>query len=109
VDIVIVGADADAVATALAQARAGQRVLIVVRARRSALVGRLRRAVREAGRTLGGRVAILTGAEVVCVDGVRSVEAVVMRDIRSGRLVAVNASAIVFCDNRTPKEAPCHP
>jgi hypothetical protein len=40
----------------------------------------------------------MTNAEVVCVDGVEGVEAVVIRDVRTGRLRAVNASAFLSCD-----------
>ena len=37
----------------------------------------------------------MTNAEVVCVDGVDGVEAVVIRHSRTGRLSAVNASAFL--------------
>ena len=37
----------------------------------------------------------MTSAEVVCVDGVDAVEAVVVRHAPTGRLSAVNASAFV--------------
>src|SRR5436190_13141776 len=41
------------------------------------------------------RLAVVTGAERVCVDGIDSVEAVVIRRIRTGRLIGFNASAIL--------------
>ena len=41
---------------------------------------------------------VMTNAEVVCVDGVGGVEAVVVRYTRTGRLCAVNASAFLSCD-----------
>jgi hypothetical protein len=37
----------------------------------------------------------MTNAEVVCVDGIGGVEAVVVRYTRTGRLRAVNASAFL--------------
>ena len=40
----------------------------------------------------------MTRAEVVCVDGVDGVEAVVIRHAPTGRLSAVNASAFVSFD-----------
>jgi len=43
----------------------------------------------------------MTNAEVVCVDGVDGVEAVVIRHARTGRLCAVNASAFPSCDGST--------
>jgi hypothetical protein len=43
----------------------------------------------------------MTNAEVVCVDGVERVEAVIIRYARTGRLFAVNASAFVSCDVAT--------
>jgi hypothetical protein len=42
---------------------------------------------------------VITGAEVVCVDGLDDVEAVVIRHARTGRLSAVNASAFVSSDS----------
>jgi hypothetical protein len=40
----------------------------------------------------------MTDAEVVCVDGVDGVEAVVVRYRRTGRLCAVNTPAFMWCD-----------
>ena len=40
-----------------------------------------------------------TSAEVVCVDGVDGVEAVIIRNTRTGRLSAVNASAFLSCES----------
>ena len=40
----------------------------------------------------------MTGAEVVCVDGVDGVEAIVIRSTRTGRLSAVNATMFLSCD-----------
>jgi hypothetical protein len=54
-------------------------------------VPRLRRLCRAAKNQL----TVMTNAEVVCVDGVHGVEAVVVRYTRTGRLCAVNTSAFL--------------
>jgi hypothetical protein len=41
---------------------------------------------------------VMTRAEVVCVDGVEGVEAVVIRYAHTGRLRAVNASSFLSCE-----------
>ena len=41
----------------------------------------------------------MTNAEIVCVDGVNGIEAIVIRYARTGRLYAVNASAFLPCDH----------
>jgi hypothetical protein len=48
----------------------------------------------------------MTGAEVVCVDGVNTVKAVVLRHARTGRLSAVNASAFVSFDASSQSQRP---
>ena len=95
VDLVIVGAHPPATSAAIESARRGMRVLVVIRSRRTDVVRRLRRSLRAAGENVQRRVTVLTGAEVVCVDGVHSVEVVVIRGVQTGRLIAVNASAIL--------------
>jgi NADPH-dependent 2,4-dienoyl-CoA reductase/sulfur reductase-like enzyme len=91
-------------AAAIEAARRGLRVLVVIRTRRARFGGRLRRSVRAAGEGLHRQLTVLTGAEVVCVDGIHSVEAVVIRRIRTGRLIGVNASAIlVFAGSDSPR------
>jgi hypothetical protein len=63
-------------------------------------VPRLRRLCRAAK----NQPTVMTNAEVVCVDGVHGVEAVVMRYTRTGRLCAVNTSAFLSCDgSKQPK------
>ena len=42
----------------------------------------------------------MSSAEVVCVDGVDGVEAVVVRHVATGNLSAVNASAFLSCDGQ---------
>ena len=95
VDLVIVGANARAAAAAIDAVRRGLRVLVVVRSRNARFGQRLRRSLRAAGEDLPRQLTVLTGAEVVCVDGIRSLEAVIIRRIRSGRLIGVNASAFL--------------
>jgi hypothetical protein len=48
----------------------------------------------------------MKNAEVVCVDGVDGVEAVVIRDVQTGRLHGVNTSAFVSCDGLRPEREP---
>ena len=48
----------------------------------------------------------MTSAEVVCVDGVDGVEAVVVRYRRTGRLCAVNTPAFLSCDGSTQPKWP---
>jgi hypothetical protein len=60
-------------------------------------VPRLRRLCRAAKNQL----TVMTNAEVVCVDGVHGVEAVVVRYTRTGRLCAVNTSAFLSYDGST--------
>jgi hypothetical protein len=94
VDVVIVGGNAAAMAAASDAVGRGLRVLVVTRSMRRGLAGRLRRAIRAAGMLAPRQLTVVTGSEVVCVDGVPHVEAVVVRRVRTGRLVAFNASAI---------------
>ena len=93
VDVVIVGADPAAMAATTEAARQGQRVLVVMRSRRAGLVRRLRQSLRAANSPQWA-VKIVTGAEVACVDGVTAVEAVLVRDLRTGRLRGFNAAGL---------------
>ena len=94
VDIVIAGADQAAIAAAIEAVRNGLRVLVVMRSTRASLVRRLRQELRSASVQSKGTLLIQTGAEVACADGVNAIEAVVVRDLRTGRLSAFNASAL---------------
>jgi thioredoxin reductase len=93
VDLVVTGDESAAVAEAVDAVRRGQRVLVVLRSAGPRIVSRLRRLCRAAK----NQPAVMTNAEVVCVDGVHSVEAVVVRYTRTGRLCAVNTSAFLSC------------
>lgn len=88
VDLVIAGGG-DAALTAAGDAlRRGLRVLIV-------LDGEVDEA-RRVRRILGSRqLAVIAHSEIVCVDGVNAIEAVVIRNKRTRRLWAVNASSVV--------------
>ena len=94
VDLVVTGDERAAGAAAVNAVQRGQRVLLVLRAANPRVVPRVRRLCRGAS----GQLIVMTSAEVVCVDGVDAVEAVVIRRSRSGRLWAVNASAFRSCD-----------
>jgi predicted dinucleotide-utilizing enzyme len=94
VDVVIAGGSAAAVAEAIDAARRGLKVLVVVRSGGN-LARRLRQRFRRALELSQPRVIVLTGAEVACVDGIHSIEAVVVCYIRSRRLVGFNASALL--------------
>lgn len=97
VDLVIAGGGSAALAAATDALRRGRRVLIVLRG--DASEGRrVRRGLRNGRNADDGQVAVITNAEVVCVDGVDGVEAVVIRSERTGRLCAVNTSAFLSCD-----------
>ena len=94
VDLVVTGDESAAVAAAVDAVRRGQRVLVVLHSDGSQVVPRLRRFCPAAKSEL----TVITNAEVVCVDGVDSVEAVVVRYTRTGRLCAVNTSTFLSCD-----------
>ena len=83
VDLVVTGDERAAVAAAVDAVRRGQRVLVVLRSGGPRIVPRLRRLCRAAKNQL----TVMTNAEVVCVDGVDGVEAVVVRYTRTGRAV----------------------
>ena len=96
VDVVVTGDESAALAAAVDAVRRGQRVHVVLRSSGSRVMPRLRRVCR-ADKVDDRELTVSTNAEVVCVDGVDGVEAVVIRDARTGRLSAVNASAVVSC------------
>jgi hypothetical protein len=94
VDLVVTGDERAAAAAAVDAVRRGQRVLVVLRSGNSRVMPRVRRLCRGANGQLIG----MTNAEVVCVDGVDAVEAVVVRYRRTGHLCAVNTPAFMSCD-----------
>ena len=93
VDLVVVG-DGDAARAAAVDAlQRGQRVLVVLRTNDTRIGRRLRRYLRKTAGADMSQLRVMTGGEVVCVDGVGAVEAVILRHTRTDRLSAVNASA----------------
>lgn len=95
VDLVVGGGDAAAIDAAMAAVRRGERVLVVIGPGDHAGGERVREALNAAGPAGRRRVTVMTGAEIVCVDGVGAVEAVVVRRAATGRLAAFNARAVV--------------
>ena len=99
VDLVISGDGRAARAAAVDALRCGGRVLIVLRSGDARQAQRLRSCLRKTPGADSGQLRVMTSAEVVCVDGVDAVEAVVVRHAPTGRLSAVNASAFVSAQN----------
>ena len=99
VDVIVVGSGREAIAAALEQARRKRRVMVVMRSRRSDRARGIRRAI-HADVNGQQQIDVVTGAEVACVDGVNKVEAVVIRDLRTGRLTGVNASQVLCFEGR---------
>ena len=95
VDVVVVGTNQRALAAAIEAARSGKRVLVIARTRGRELRRRIRRARGVAGAAASKRIKVLTGTEVECIAGIRAVEAVLARDIQTGRQVDVNATALL--------------
>jgi hypothetical protein len=94
VDLVIAGGGTAARAAAVAALQRGSRILIVLGSDTEEW-RRVRRDLWKARNGDDDQVTVLTNAEVVCVDGVDGVEAIVIRLARTGRLCAVNASAFL--------------
>jgi thioredoxin reductase len=95
VDLVIAG-DGSAARVAAADAlQRGRRVLIVLSSGDPRAGQQLRRCLRQMAGGDVCRLEVATGREVVCVDGVNAVEAVVLRHNRTGRLSAVNACELL--------------
>lgn len=95
VDVVITGAAAAVIGATLDAATNRRRVLVVIRSRRAGIVQQLRRSLRSLRLSPAPRVMVMIGAEVACVDGVDGVEAVLVRDLRSGRLSGFNAQEVL--------------
>jgi hypothetical protein len=101
VDLVIAGDGSAARAAAVDALKCGRCVLVVLRSADRRLATRLRRCLCKTASADTRHVTIMRRAEVVCVDGVEGVEAVVIRYARTGRLCAVNASVFLSCDGST--------
>jgi predicted dinucleotide-utilizing enzyme len=100
VDLVVAGGGSAARAAAVSALRRGLRVLLILQSADTRLARRLRRCIlRSAGRDVG-QLGVMTGADVVCADGIDGVEAVVVRRARTGCLCAVNTSGFVSFERR---------
>jgi thioredoxin reductase len=106
VDLVIAGDGGAARAAAVDALRRGRRVLLVLRSGDPRGGRRLQRCLRKISAADVSQLVVITGGEVVCVDGVNAVEAVIVRHARTGRLSAVNASAFVSFDGPSSQHAP---
>ena len=100
VDIVISGDSRAALAAAADALAPGRRVLVVLRSGSARTRRRFRRRLCDGANAHDGQVTVMVNAEIVCVDGVDGVEAVVIRHARTGRVCAVNASAFVSCHGK---------
>jgi hypothetical protein len=99
VDLVVTGDDTGALGAAREAVQRGLRVLLVLCSGDAKAVQSYRRRLRPPANCDSGQLTVVANAEVVCVDGVDGVEAVVIRHSPTGRLYAVNASAFLSCDN----------
>lgn len=93
VDLVVAGSGAGVCSTAAAALQQGRRVLVLLATSDARVARRLRRRLAAVTPTSGCTCSVEGGVDVVCVDGVNGVEAVVFRNRRTGRMCAVNASA----------------
>ena len=98
VDLVIVGMRDAACAAANEAARDGRRVLVVDLTTSADCRRQFRRAIE---RDVRHRVSVMTGVEVVCVDGVKTIEVVLLRHISTRRLIGINARAVLWSDGRS--------
>jgi hypothetical protein len=96
VDLVVTGDTKAVLDAAVLAVRRGQRVLVVL-STDTRTAQRFRRDVRRAAKTRDCQLMVMANAEIVCVEAIDCVEAVVIRYARTGRLSAVNASAFVSC------------
>jgi len=95
VDLVVAGDGSAARGAAAGALRRGDRVLVVLRSADRRVARRMRKWLRSVAPADAGQLTVMRNADVVCVDGVDGVEAVVLRHAQTGRLSAVNASAFV--------------
>ena len=98
VDLVVEGGNGAALTTAVEAVKRGRRVLVVLRSGDARPARKIRRRLGRAATAAEVPVTVLTNAEIVCVDGIGAVEAVVIRYRHSGRVCAVNASEFWSCE-----------
>jgi thioredoxin reductase len=99
VDVVVVGSNQRALDAAVESAQDGKRVLVIAVTRSAELRSRVRRARLAMGPAQSERISVLTGARVECIAGIRTVEAVLARDVRTGRRIDINASALLMFED----------
>ena len=73
-----------------------KRVLVVGESKDARYCRRLRRTLNAAGDGSRTLVSLLPGFEVVSVDGIGAVEVVLVRNVKTGRLVGINTGAMLF-------------
>ena len=95
VDLVIVGMTAAAAAAATDAARRGQRVLVVGESKDARHRRGFRRALDGARDGCRQRVSVGAGFEVLSVDGIGAVEVVLICQVKTGRLIGINTSAVL--------------
>ena len=95
VDLVIVGMTDAAAAAATDAVRRGERVIVVGESKDACYCRGVRRAVHAAGASCRERLSMLAGFEVVSVDGIGAVEVVLVRNVKTGRLIGINAGALL--------------
>ena len=102
VDLVIVGMTAAAAAAATEAARCGKRVLVVGRSKDASYCRDLRRTLDVAGDGCRECVSVLAGFEVVSVDGISAVEVVLIRQLKTGCLIGINAGEMLVTVELAP-------
>ena len=96
VDVVIVGMTTAGNDAAVDAARRGKRMLVVTDSRDESSIRVLRRSLMAAGEGCQAQVSVLTGVEVVWIDGTSAIEVVLLRQIKTGRLLGINTSAVLL-------------
>lgn len=97
VDLVVSGEGRAALEAAVQAVNRDRSVLVVLRSGGTRAAQHFRRRLCQAANADDSRLTVMANAEVVCVDGIDCVEAVVVRHSRTGRLYAVNASEFLSC------------
>src|SRR5215213_9081691 len=95
VDVVVVGTNQQALGAASELAQRGQRVLVITKLGGSEYRRRMRQARRIIGAAPSRRITVRTGTEVECIAGVRSVEAVLARHVKTGCRIDINTTALL--------------
>jgi len=97
VDLVVTGNTKAVLDAAVGAVRRGLHVIVVL-STDARTAQRFRRDVRRAANTRERQLMVMANAEIVCVEAIDCVEAVIIRYTRTGRLCSVNASAFASFD-----------